>query len=58
MRRFAENLGTPLPAWVTEELVDAVQERMRRLVGHWKATPYGGSMELPWEVPVQAAAPR
>jgi hypothetical protein len=58
MQRFCENLGTTLPAWVTLELVEAVQERMRRLVGHWKATPYGGSMELPWEMPVQAAAPR
>ncbi len=23
-------------------------ERMRRLMGHWKATPWRGVMELPW----------
>jgi len=26
----------------------AVQERMRKLMGHWKAIPFGGSMELEW----------
>lgn len=56
MRRYADNLGTALPDWVSVELVDAVQERMRRLVGRWKATPYGGSMELPWEVPPAGAS--
>jgi hypothetical protein len=54
MRRFAESLGGSLPAWLTETFVEAVQERMRRLVGHWKATPFRGTMELPW--PVKAAA--
>ena len=36
------------PAWLTEEVVSAVQDRMRRVLGHWKATPYGASMVLPW----------
>jgi hypothetical protein len=58
MRRYAENLGTSLPDWVSVELVDAVQERMRRLIGHWKATPYGGTMELQWELSAQAAGSR
>ena len=39
--------GQP-PAWFTLELVGRVQERMRRLVGQWKATPYGSAMELDW----------
>lgn len=25
-----------------------VHERVRQLRGHWRATPYGGSMELEW----------
>lgn len=58
MQRYAENLGTSLPGWVSVQLVDAVQERMRRLVGQWKATPYGGTLELQWEVPAQAAGSR
>jgi hypothetical protein len=41
-------LGSPNPPWLTEQLVTAVQERMRQLMGHWRATPYGGSMVLEW----------
>jgi hypothetical protein len=44
----AQALGTTNPAWLTEAFVLAVQERMRKLLGHWKATPYGGVMELDW----------
>jgi len=36
------------PAWFTLELVRRVQEQMRRLVGQWRATPYGSAMELVW----------
>jgi hypothetical protein len=46
MRRFAEALGQGLPDWLTEPFVVRVKERLRRLVGHWNATPYGGSMDL------------
>jgi hypothetical protein len=48
MRRFAAALGTSLPDWLTEDFVVRVQERVRGLVGHWNATPYGGAMELEW----------
>jgi hypothetical protein len=51
LRRFATALGQTLPNWVTDELIVAVQERMRRLQGHWRATPHGGVMELPWPPP-------
>lgn len=44
---------TALPAWFTLELVTEVHERMRRLVGQWKATPYGSSMELNWSAPAE-----
>jgi hypothetical protein len=44
----AVSAGIAVPEWVTEQLVLAVQERMRRLLGHWKATPYGDTMSLPW----------
>jgi hypothetical protein len=36
------------PSWFTAELVARVHERMRQLLGQWKATPYGSSMELVW----------
>src|SRR6187549_2379848 len=43
MRRFAGALGHDLPDWLTERFVVAVEERLRRFVGHWKATPFGGT---------------
>jgi hypothetical protein len=48
LRRYAEALETRLPGWLTEELVSRVEERLRRLVGRWKATPYGAKMEVEW----------
>ena len=48
MRRFAEALGTTMPAWLTERFVEAVQERMRQLLGRWRATSYGATMTLDW----------
>jgi hypothetical protein len=46
VRRFYESIGEQAPAWLTEALVDAVQERMRRMQGVWRATPRGGRLEL------------
>jgi hypothetical protein len=50
LTKHATALGSTNPSWLTEELVVAVQERMRQLVGHWKATPCGGAMEIEWPV--------
>ena len=36
--------------------VERVRERLRRLEGHWRATPYGGDMTLAW--PLAAASCR
>ncbi len=40
--------GSEMPDWLTPEFVVRVQERMRRLLGHWKATAFGASMEVEW----------
>ncbi len=48
VRRILEPQGRPAPTWVTLEFAGAVQERLRRLKGEWKALPYGGTMELPF----------
>lgn len=48
MRRYAESLGTAPPAWLTDRLAVAVDERMRRLLGQWRATPRGAEMVLAW----------
>jgi hypothetical protein len=39
-----------LPEWFTEDLVVRVKERMRRLEGEWKGTPFGSTMTLAFEV--------
>lgn len=50
-RRTADELGQAPPAWLDERFVATVRERMRRLLGHWKATPFGASMEVDWPEP-------
>jgi len=40
----------PMPSWLTVEFAERVAERLRRLQGEWKATPFGETMELKFEV--------
>jgi len=48
VRAYLQATAAAQPAWLSEAFVAAVQERMRRLLGHWRATGHGGSMELAW----------
>jgi hypothetical protein len=48
INRFASSLGATMPSWLTESFVLAVQERMRQLLGRWKATPRGATLDLTW----------
>jgi hypothetical protein len=48
LREYEAALGEPDSSWLTEALIFAVQERMERLLGHWRATPFGSTMELRW----------
>lgn len=41
----------PPPRWFTPDFVAAVRERMRQLTGRWKATPFGETMELEFDLP-------
>ena len=43
---YAENVGIATPEWLTPVFVSGVEERMRRLLGRWKATPFGEAMTL------------
>lgn len=50
-RRLADYLaeaGDPAPAWLTPAFVAAVQERMRQLLGAWRAVAYGEALALDW----------
>jgi len=39
----------PMPEWLTVEFAERVAERLRRLQGEWKATPFGATMELEFQ---------
>ena len=39
------------PRWFTPAFIAAARERMRQLMGRWKATPFGETMELEFPSP-------
>ena len=41
----------PMPPWLTEEFIQRVKDRMRQLVGHWNATPFGKPLQLQFSMP-------
>jgi hypothetical protein len=41
-------LRKSLSTRASDDLADRVHERVRKLRGHWRATPCGGQMELVW----------
>lgn len=41
--------GEKLPPWLTSSCLMRVQERLRKLVGRWNGTPFGGTMEVVWK---------
>jgi hypothetical protein len=43
---YQELQGDALPGWVTPPFVYGVEERLRQLTGHYRATAYGAVMEL------------
>lgn len=43
---FLSAYGEAPPSWLTPAYIDAVRERLRRLLGQWRATPFGETMEL------------
>lgn len=47
-RNFALAQDAPLPAWLDEDFIARVQERMRQLLGHWNGTPFADKMSLEW----------
>lgn len=44
----AADAGTPLPTWVTEDLVARALTTYATLIGRWRATGFGSAMELVW----------
>jgi hypothetical protein len=53
LSRWFEAQNRELPAWLSADFVERVRDHMRRLMGEWRAVPFGGEMELsggrsPW----------
>lgn len=48
LRWFSESQKQPLPEWCSERFVSKVCESMRQMLGQWKATAFGESMEIVW----------
>jgi hypothetical protein len=48
LQQTAEHGGWTMPDWLTADFISRVQERLRQLQGRWRATPFGGTMELTW----------
>lgn len=40
------DLGREVPAWLTGQTIAATSARFTALMGRWKATPFGGTMEI------------
>jgi hypothetical protein len=45
-RAMQQSMDSHSPDWLTAELITRVLERLRRLQGQWRATPFGQAMEL------------
>jgi len=46
MQNIFDATGEKLPLWLTEDFLDRVKERMRKLQGEWNALPFGETMTL------------
>jgi hypothetical protein len=50
MENLLEAYGEPMPSWLNVAFAERVEERLRRLQGEWKATPFGETLELQFDV--------
>jgi hypothetical protein len=46
LTRLFEAQERELPIWLSADFVARVRERVRALMGQWRAVPYGGDMQL------------
>ncbi|HEX5053893.1 MAG TPA: hypothetical protein VFZ65_19095, partial [Planctomycetota bacterium] len=51
LRAYQVSVGEPCPAWLDEDLVARVGQRLRQLEGQWRATRFGAAMELRFVLP-------
>ncbi|NRA67991.1 MAG: hypothetical protein HRU19_26145 [Pseudobacteriovorax sp.] len=44
----SDGLGWKVPDWLDEALLQKTPKKFHSLHGHWKATPFGSTMEMEW----------
>jgi hypothetical protein len=49
-RSAQESIGGRAPDWLSEDLIGRTVTRVRKLQGQWRATPFGQTMELRFDV--------
>jgi hypothetical protein len=49
-RSVQEKIGGHMPDWLSEDLIARTVARLRQLQGQWRATPFGQTMELRFDV--------
>lgn len=47
--KYLEVLQKIQPQLATIDLAERIHENARRLIGHWRATPFGESMQIRWQ---------
>jgi hypothetical protein len=50
LRAMQASVGDDSPAWLTPELIARTLERLRQLQGQWRATPFGETMEVRFDL--------
>jgi hypothetical protein len=50
LRGVQASMGFAMPDWLTADLISGALERLRQLQGQWRATPFGQTMELRFDV--------
>lgn len=50
LRAARLSVGSEAPDWLTPDFMRGVLERLRQLQGQWRATPFGQTMELRFEL--------
>jgi hypothetical protein len=58
LTRLFEAQERELPVWFSADFVERVREHMRRLIGQWRAVPFGGDMQLTFPAACDAVAGR
>lgn len=50
LRAVQSSMGHEMPAWLTADMIADALERLRQLRGQWRATPFGETMEVQFDV--------